>query len=81
MAHHVGACAAELMPLYELIKAHVFAAERIKAWNARSLGDEPIVRVILEARWCAFGLTARPRRSRFWWCSACVKTVKNCFWL
>src|SRR3984893_651000 len=29
MADHVGACAAALMPLYELIKAHVFAAERI----------------------------------------------------
>jgi transposase len=26
MADHVGACAAALMPLYELIKAHVFAA-------------------------------------------------------
>jgi hypothetical protein len=29
MADHVGACAAVLMPLHELIKAHVFAAERI----------------------------------------------------
>jgi transposase len=29
MADHVGACAATLRPLYELIKAHVFAAERI----------------------------------------------------
>jgi transposase len=29
MADHVGACTAVLMPLYELIKAHVFAAERI----------------------------------------------------
>jgi transposase len=29
MADHVGACAATLMPLYELIKAYVFAAERI----------------------------------------------------
>jgi transposase len=29
MADHVGACTAELMPLHELIKAHVFAAERI----------------------------------------------------
>ena len=29
MADHVGACAAALMPLYELIKSHVFAAERI----------------------------------------------------
>src|SRR6266540_2082039 len=29
MADHVGACAAVLTPLYELIKAHVFAAERI----------------------------------------------------
>jgi len=29
MADHVGACTATLLPLYELIKAHVFAAERI----------------------------------------------------
>jgi len=29
MADHVGACAATLKPLFELIKAHVFAAERI----------------------------------------------------
>ena len=29
LADHVGACAATLMPLYELIKAHVFVAERI----------------------------------------------------
>jgi transposase len=29
MADHVGACAATLMPLYELIRAYVFAAERI----------------------------------------------------
>ena len=29
MADHVGACAATLRPLYEMIKAHVFAAERI----------------------------------------------------
>jgi hypothetical protein len=29
MADHVGACAATLMPLYELIKAHVLEAERI----------------------------------------------------
>jgi hypothetical protein len=29
MADHVGACAATLMPLYELIKAHLFGAERI----------------------------------------------------
>src|SRR5947209_16051300 len=29
MADHVGACTANLLPLFELIKAHVFAAERI----------------------------------------------------
>jgi transposase len=29
MADHVGACAATLMPLHELIKAHVFAAARL----------------------------------------------------
>jgi transposase len=31
---HVGACTAVLMPLYELIKAHVFAAERIHGDDA-----------------------------------------------
>jgi transposase len=39
MADHVGACAATLMPLYELIKAHVFAAERIH-------GDDTTVPVL-----------------------------------
>jgi transposase len=37
MADHVGAYAAALMPLYELIKTHVFAAERIH-------GDDPTVK-------------------------------------
>src|SRR6516164_1470292 len=37
MADHVGACAATLRPLYELIKAHVFAGERIH-------GDDTTVR-------------------------------------
>ena len=39
MADHVGACAATLMPLHELIKAHVFAAERIH-------GDDTTVPVL-----------------------------------
>jgi transposase len=39
MADHVGACAAVLTPLYELIKTHVFAAERIH-------GDETPVPVL-----------------------------------
>ena len=39
MADHVGACAAMFMPLYELIKAHVFAAERIH-------GDDTTVPVL-----------------------------------
>ncbi|HYY39145.1 MAG TPA: IS66 family transposase [Xanthobacteraceae bacterium] len=39
MADHVGACAAVLTPLYELIKAHVFAAERIH-------GDDTTVPVL-----------------------------------
>src|SRR3954465_11461712 len=39
MADHVGACAATLRPLYELIKAHVFAAERIH-------GDDTTVPVL-----------------------------------
>ena len=43
MADHVGACAATLRPLYELIKAHVFAAERIH-------GDDTTVPVLAKVR-------------------------------
>jgi transposase len=43
MADHVGACAATLRPLYELIKAHVFAAERIH-------GDDTIVPVLAKVK-------------------------------
>jgi transposase len=43
MADHVGACAAVLMPLYELIKAHVFAAERIH-------GDDTTVPVFAKVK-------------------------------
>ncbi len=43
MADHVGACAAVLMPLHELIKAHVFAAERIH-------GDDTTVPVLAKVK-------------------------------
>jgi transposase len=43
MADHVGACTAELMPLYELLKAHVFAAERIH-------GDDTTVPVLAKVK-------------------------------
>jgi transposase len=43
MADHVGACAATLMPLYELIKAHVFAARRIH-------GDDTTVPVLAKVK-------------------------------
>ncbi|WP_294124334.1 IS66 family transposase [Sphingomonas sp.] len=43
MADHVGACAATLMPLYELIKAHVFAGERIH-------GDDTTVPVLAKVK-------------------------------
>jgi transposase len=43
MADHVGACAATLMPIYELIKAHVFAAERIH-------GDDTTVPVLAKLK-------------------------------
>ena len=43
MADHVGACAAVLMPLYELIKAHVFTAERIH-------GDDTTVPVLAKVK-------------------------------
>jgi transposase len=43
MADHVGACAATLLPLHELIKAHVFAAERIH-------GDDTTVPVLAKVQ-------------------------------
>jgi len=43
MADHVGACAAVLTPLYELIKSHVFAAERIH-------GDDTTVPVLAKIK-------------------------------
>jgi transposase len=43
MADHVGACAATLRPLYELIKANVFAAERIH-------GDDTTVPVLAKGK-------------------------------
>jgi transposase len=43
MADHVGACAAVLTPLYELIKAHVFAAARIH-------GDDTTVPVLAKVK-------------------------------
>lgn len=43
MADHVGACAAALMPLHELIKTHVFAAERIH-------GDDTTVPVLAKVK-------------------------------
>jgi transposase len=43
MADHVGACAATLMPISELIKAHVFAAERIH-------GDDTTVPVLAKVK-------------------------------
>jgi transposase len=43
MADHVGACTAALMPLHELIKAHVFAAGRIH-------GDDTTVPVLAKVK-------------------------------
>jgi transposase len=43
MADHVGACAAALLPLAELIKAHVFAAERLH-------GDDTTVPVLAKVK-------------------------------
>jgi transposase len=43
MADHVGACTAALLPLYELVKAHVFAAERIH-------GDDTTVPVLAKVK-------------------------------
>lgn len=43
MADHVGACAATLRPLHELIKAHVLAAERVH-------GDDTTVPVLAKGK-------------------------------
>jgi transposase len=43
MADHVGACAATLMPLYALIRTHVFAAQRIH-------GDDTTVPVLAKVK-------------------------------
>jgi transposase len=43
MADHVGACAATLMPLHELIKAHVLAGERVH-------GDDTTVPVLAKVK-------------------------------
>src|SRR5262249_55195215 len=43
MADHVGACAATLKPLHELVKAHVFAAERVH-------GDDTTVPVLAKMK-------------------------------
>jgi len=43
MADHVGACAAALTPLYELIKTHVFAAQRLH-------GDDTTVPVLAKTK-------------------------------
>ena len=43
MADHVGACAAALMPLYDLIKAHVLAATRLH-------GDDTTVPVLAKTK-------------------------------
>jgi hypothetical protein len=39
------------------------------AWHARSLAEEPIVRLILEAPWFGSGSTGRLPQSCFWSCS------------
>jgi hypothetical protein len=61
MADHVGACTAALLPLYELIKAHVLAAERIH-------GDDTTVPVLAELQtrigrlpWRRINRSIRPR--------------------
>jgi len=43
MADHVGACAASLLPLFELIKHHVFAADRLH-------GDDTTVPVLAKGK-------------------------------
>ena len=43
MADHVGACAASLLPVFELIKHHVFAAERLH-------GDDTTVPVLAKGK-------------------------------
>ena len=49
------------------------------AWNARSLTDEPMVRLILDgAQSFASGSIASPRRSRCSWSLVCARTARRC---
>jgi putative transposase len=48
------------------------------AWNARSLTDEPMVRLILDGTSFASGSIASPRRSRCSWSLACARTARRC---
>ena len=50
-----------------------------EAWNARSLAEEPIVRLILDG-WCGCGSTARRRRSRCGGSLACARMGRRCCW-
>ena len=48
------------------------------AWNARSLGEEPIVRLVSTARSRGSGSTGRRPRSRCWLRLACARTDRRC---
>jgi transposase-like protein len=50
------------------------------AWNVRPLGQEPIVRLILDGTLVRSGSTDARRRSRSWWRSACARTARRCCW-
>ena len=51
-----------------------------EAWTRRDLSAEPIIRLILDGTVVRCGWTARPPRSRCWWCSACGGTGRRCCW-
>ena len=50
------------------------------AWNARSLKDEPIVRLILDGTVVRVRLDKKASRFRFSWRWACGKMARRCCW-
>jgi hypothetical protein len=64
----------EKFNLFMLTMANANSLARVKAdwdgWNARSLAEEPIVRLILDGTVVRSGSTGRQRQSPSWSCSA-----------
>ena len=50
------------------------------AWNARSLAEEPIIRVILDGTVVRVRLDRKATSMCSWSCSGCVRTARRCCW-